>query len=169
MGQRNKPLFILPNKLYCRWQFNTSTEYRPVPPTNIFTDDSHSVAHYTPHSEMDYGSLLCQASNHLGVQEEPCVFSILPAGKLLSFCVLTTLEQQPERLKCRQFWLLKYFNSDLASQRCTCIENRLHSFSPLHISRNMFLRTAVTICGRKYQTDFMSINFPPIVPKMPSK
>ena len=31
-----------------RWQFNTSTELRPIPPGSIITDNTHSVAHYTP-------------------------------------------------------------------------------------------------------------------------
>ena len=53
---------------------------RPIPPSSIFTDDTHSVAQYTPTSEMDYGSLLCWGHNNLGLQEQPCVFSVLPAG-----------------------------------------------------------------------------------------
>ena len=78
---------VISNNFVFRWQFNTSTEYRPLPPTNIFTDDTHSVAHYTPVSEMDYGSLLCQASNNLGAQIQPCVFTILPAGEDNKFTV----------------------------------------------------------------------------------
>jgi len=64
-----------------KWQFNTSTELRPIPPGSIITDNTHSVAHYTPRSEMDYGSLLCWGHNSLGLQSEPCVFAVLPAGK----------------------------------------------------------------------------------------
>ena len=41
---------------------------------------TQSVAQYVPMTELDYGSLLCWGINELGKQEEPCVFSILPAG-----------------------------------------------------------------------------------------
>ena len=34
-----------------------------------------------PRTEMDYGSLMCWASNSIGRQEEPCVFHLIPAGK----------------------------------------------------------------------------------------
>ena len=46
----------------------------------MFVDDSHSVAQYIPRTEMDYGSLLCWGVNSLGIQQRPCVFSVLPAG-----------------------------------------------------------------------------------------
>lgn len=29
----------------------------------------------------DYGTLLCTGSNEMGLQAEPCVFNIIPAGK----------------------------------------------------------------------------------------
>jgi hypothetical protein len=29
----------------------------------------------------DYGTLLCWGSNEMGMQTEPCVFNIIPAGK----------------------------------------------------------------------------------------
>lgn len=29
----------------------------------------------------DYGTLLCSGSNEMGMQTEPCVFHIIPAGK----------------------------------------------------------------------------------------
>jgi len=64
-----------------KWQFNTSTEVRAIPASNIFSDESQSVAQYVPMTELDYGSLLCWGINELGRQEQPCVFSLLPAGK----------------------------------------------------------------------------------------
>ena len=36
---------------------------------------------FSPHHELDYGTILCWAENELGVQEEPCTFHIIPAGK----------------------------------------------------------------------------------------
>ena len=70
--------------IFPRWQFNTTTEPRNIPPDSVFTDKTHSVAEYVPITEMDYGSLLCWGVNSLGIQSQPCVFSVIPAGKLLT-------------------------------------------------------------------------------------
>lgn len=32
-------------------------------------------------TEMDYGSLMCWATNSIGRQSEPCIFHLIPAGK----------------------------------------------------------------------------------------
>ena len=39
-----------------------------------------SIVEYVPRTEMDYGSLLCWASNPVGRQIKPCVFHLIPAG-----------------------------------------------------------------------------------------
>jgi len=70
-----------PAPTHFKWQFNTSTELRPLPSSDVFTDADMSVAAYIPMTELDYGSLLCFGFNPLGRQLQPCVFTILPAGK----------------------------------------------------------------------------------------
>ncbi|XP_069178534.1 uncharacterized protein [Procambarus clarkii] len=35
----------------------------------------------TPHTELDYGTLLCWGSNAVGRQRQPCVFHVFPAGR----------------------------------------------------------------------------------------
>ena len=35
---------------------------------------------YSPYHELDYGTILCWATNSLGDQEQPCTFHIIPAG-----------------------------------------------------------------------------------------
>ncbi|XP_054284523.1 hemicentin-2-like [Macrosteles quadrilineatus] len=52
-----------------------------LPHSNWTTDRSRSTALYTPRSGADYGTLLCHSRNHLGPQQEPCVFHIIPAGR----------------------------------------------------------------------------------------
>lgn len=47
-----------------------------------FTGTSSTVT-YTPITELDYGTLLCTASNKIGRQRVPCVFHIIAAGKNL--------------------------------------------------------------------------------------
>jgi hypothetical protein len=54
-----------------------------VPPENIVVDGSVSIASYKPKTEMDYGTLLCWGDNELGRQAVPCVFHIIPAGKII--------------------------------------------------------------------------------------
>lgn len=48
-----------------------------------------SVATYQPKTELDYGTLLCWAKNEFGVQFRPCVFHIVPAGKLTWIVVIS--------------------------------------------------------------------------------
>ncbi|XP_022249744.1 hemicentin-2-like isoform X1 [Limulus polyphemus] len=45
---------------------------------------------YTPSKDSDYGVIICQASNSIGVQQVPCVFHLLPVGKpdFLKNCVI---------------------------------------------------------------------------------
>ena len=44
---------------------------------------TRSILDYVPRTEMDYGNVLCWATNPVGRQSEPCVYHIIPAGKLL--------------------------------------------------------------------------------------
>ena len=46
----------------------------------VSKDGSTSILRYTPKSEYDYGAILCWAENEIGLQDEPCVFTIYPAG-----------------------------------------------------------------------------------------
>ncbi|XP_073844947.1 uncharacterized protein isoform X2 [Musca autumnalis] len=64
------------------WKFNaTLGETIDIPASLIAVDRGRSIAHYTPMTENDYGTLLCWASNEIGDQTEPCVYTIAPAGE----------------------------------------------------------------------------------------
>ncbi|XP_023033100.1 uncharacterized protein LOC6638446 isoform X2 [Drosophila willistoni] len=64
------------------WKFNaTQGETVDIPASLVAVDRGRSVAHYTPMTENDYGTLLCWASNEIGDQSEPCVYTIVPAGE----------------------------------------------------------------------------------------
>ncbi|XP_036334118.1 hemicentin-1 [Rhagoletis pomonella] len=64
------------------WKFNASIgETIDIPASLIAVDRGRSIAHYTPMTENDYGTLLCWASNEIGDQSEPCVYTITPAGE----------------------------------------------------------------------------------------
>jgi hypothetical protein len=70
-----------------KWSFNNTAETIDVPQaryrtatTNGGSTTSQSMLTYTPMTEMDYGTVMCWASNTAGQQKEPCVFHIIAAG-----------------------------------------------------------------------------------------
>lgn len=51
-------------------------------PTEIASNDiENNVLVFKPQSENDYGSVLCWSINSVGMQTDPCVFGVEPAGK----------------------------------------------------------------------------------------
>ena len=76
-----------PTDVQFRWSFNNSAEVSQVDREHISRQGLVSHVTYTPVSEMDYGSLLCYASNKIGSQTVPCVFHIIAAGLYFSSCL----------------------------------------------------------------------------------
>ncbi len=66
-----------------KWFFNNSAETIEVPRSryNNSSPSGASVLTYKPLASLDYGTLLCFATNAAGSQNEPCVFHILTAGE----------------------------------------------------------------------------------------
>ncbi|XP_069954323.1 uncharacterized protein [Cherax quadricarinatus] len=63
------------------WTFmNTLTEHERVPGDRVSWQGLESRLRYLPEKTQDYGTLHCWASNRVGHQKEPCVFTIKPAG-----------------------------------------------------------------------------------------
>ena len=52
-----------------------------VPNKRAKSEGGESCLSYTPQNTMDYGTLLCTASNTVGEQRKPCVFHIIMAGR----------------------------------------------------------------------------------------
>ncbi|KAH8417035.1 hypothetical protein KR222_001779, partial [Zaprionus bogoriensis] len=84
------------------WTFNNSAESIDVATNHIFRLGNFTMAYYstymklhaliivagttsivtyTPITELDYGTLLCVATNKIGRQRVPCVFHIIAAGR----------------------------------------------------------------------------------------
>jgi len=70
-----------------KWSFNNTAETIDVPQARYKTSGaasgsslSQSMLTYTPMTEMDFGTVMCWASNTAGQQKEPCVFHIIAAG-----------------------------------------------------------------------------------------
>ncbi|ODM99480.1 Nephrin [Orchesella cincta] len=70
-----------PPKVQFRWTFNNSAESIDVPAQRYKSVGTHSVVTYTPMTELDYGTLLCWATNKIGDQRVPCVYHIIAAGR----------------------------------------------------------------------------------------
>lgn len=70
-----------PPQVNFTWRFNGSTEGgEAVPLQAIRNKGTSSMLNYTASLEQDYGTLLCWATNLIGVQREPCVIHLIPAG-----------------------------------------------------------------------------------------
>lgn len=65
-----------------KWLFNHTA--KPIPEAHYSLADNRkelSLLTFSPQSDLDYGILMCYASNVVGRQLEPCIFHIIPAGK----------------------------------------------------------------------------------------
>ena len=45
---------------------------------------------YSLNTGRDYGTILCWAENEMGVQSNPCVFHLIPAGKTIIKQIITS-------------------------------------------------------------------------------
>lgn len=76
-------VYANPGDLQFSWGFNGTGGLVELPPSNWTVDRSRSTLLYSPATGAQYGDLLCHARNSLGLQTQPCVFHVLPAGALL--------------------------------------------------------------------------------------
>ncbi|XP_042205382.1 nephrin-like [Homarus americanus] len=85
-----------------QWTFNNTADTIDVPQGRFTSTKSHSVITYTPMTSLDYGTLLCWATNAIGSQRDPCVFHIVPAGKpdSPSNCTVGLGTSTSVKLKC---------------------------------------------------------------------
>lgn len=73
-----------PQDVTFRWRFNSSKDL--LSSSNVISEATRSWATVMPAAEDDYGTLLCWGKNGIGIQREPCFFTLIPAGEcLLSF------------------------------------------------------------------------------------
>ncbi|XP_075221992.1 nephrin-like, partial [Lycorma delicatula] len=66
-----------------KWTFNNSAETMEVSSDRYHSTPPHSVStlSYVPLTDLDYGTIMCWASNTAGQQPEPCVFHVISAGR----------------------------------------------------------------------------------------
>ena len=66
------------------WTFNSSGEQKDLPSPLDTSEIGLSRLNYTPASDLDYGTISCWGRNSIGVQNSPCIFQIVAAGKQLA-------------------------------------------------------------------------------------
>ncbi|XP_067208142.1 synaptogenesis protein syg-1 isoform X3 [Linepithema humile] len=87
-----------------QWTFNNTEEMVDVPKARFENSTRHtqSVLTYRPVTEMDYGTVLCWATNAAGKQKNACIFHIIPAGKPEApyNCTLTNQTTESLSVEC---------------------------------------------------------------------
>lgn len=69
-----------PSDVHFEWVANTSVRAGRI--GSFVTNGTRSLASTVTGTELEYGILLCFASNNVGKQIEPCSFRIVPPGEL---------------------------------------------------------------------------------------
>ncbi|ENN74700.1 hypothetical protein YQE_08817, partial [Dendroctonus ponderosae] len=93
-----------PNDVDFTWKFNNSADTFEIAQTQIYSVKDRSTAKFKPITEQDYGTLLCWGRNEIGMQKEPCVYYITPAGKpdALSNCSITNQTSDAIYIECSE-------------------------------------------------------------------
>ncbi|XP_023288397.1 nephrin [Orussus abietinus] len=152
-----------------RWAFNNTEEMVDVPQSRYENSTRHtqSILTYRPVTEMDYGTVLCWASNAAGQQRNACVFHVIPAGKPEPpyNCTLTNQTTESLSVECSagfdggqpQHFLLEVFDQETGSLKANVTSREapspvftVHGLGPGKVL-NMVL-TAVNAKGRSDPT-----------------
>ncbi|XP_050305453.1 protein turtle homolog B-like isoform X2 [Anthonomus grandis grandis] len=93
-----------PPEVNFKWTFNNSADSVDVSSNHIAKTGTSSVVSYTPITELDYGTLLCYASNNIGMQRVPCVFHIIAAGRpdQVHNCSTTNISMTSLQIRCAE-------------------------------------------------------------------
>ncbi|XP_015588753.1 synaptogenesis protein syg-2 isoform X3 [Cephus cinctus] len=150
-----------------RWAFNNTEEMVDVPQARYKSSTRHtqSVLTYRPVTEMDYGTVLCWASNTAGQQKNACVFHIIPAGKPESpyNCTLTNQTTDSLSVACTagfdggqpQHFLLEVFDqhTGLLQANVTSRENAAASFTVRGLEPGKVLNMVLYAVNAKGRSD----------------
>lgn len=113
-----------------RWKFRSSSTGET---SELSVNDVESnVFQFKPQSETDYGSVLCWSINSLGMQTDPCVFRVEPAGKpeQLTNCTIVNQTQESLMVTCIEGFnggSEQHFIADLYYARETAIVTSISS------------------------------------------
>lgn len=96
-----------------------------------------SVGFYTPHTEFDYGTIYCWGRNTVGIQTQPCVYSIVAAGAPdpVRNCSVFNITEDSIRVDCdegydgglKQHFLLEIYDT---TERSSSLRANITSTTP---------------------------------------
>ncbi|KAF9803443.1 hypothetical protein SFRURICE_005247 [Spodoptera frugiperda] len=69
-----------PPPTYFSWFFNSSGEQTEISPSLYTVFGNTSTLRYTPTTDLDFGTVLCSATNSVGRQETPCLYKLVAAA-----------------------------------------------------------------------------------------
>ncbi|XP_069944593.1 protein turtle homolog B [Cherax quadricarinatus] len=90
-----------------RWAFNSSSEVVEISANKIRSaGKGRSVVSYTPKKHQDYGSLLCWATNDVGLQHHPCTYNIVYASPPdpVNNCTVENISTTSVGVRCQAGW-----------------------------------------------------------------
>ncbi|XP_071550563.1 neural cell adhesion molecule 2-like [Panulirus ornatus] len=90
-----------------RWAFNSSSEVVDIPASKVRSvGKGRSQVTYTPRRHQDYGSLLCWATNDVGVQRKPCIFHVIHASAPdpVNNCTVENISSTGVGVRCQAGW-----------------------------------------------------------------
>lgn len=84
------------------WLFNNTLETVEVDTSRIKSNGQESYMMYSPLSARDYGTLSCWATNEVGMQIKPCIFTLIETGKEMEFEIS---KMKVSTLYCKKYML----------------------------------------------------------------
>ncbi|KAG7158651.1 Nephrin-like 7 [Homarus americanus] len=90
-----------------RWAFNSSSEVMEIPGSKTWVlGDGVSQVSYTPRTHLDYGSLLCWATNDVSRQNQPCIYHIIHASPPdpVNNCTVENISSTSVGVRCQAGW-----------------------------------------------------------------
>ncbi|XP_076314938.1 neural cell adhesion molecule 2-like [Tachypleus tridentatus] len=129
-----------PQEVTFRWVFNNSRETFDV--ITFKNVNIKSVATYTPRTKFDYGTLLCWATNTVGVQSYPCIFSVVPTGppEKPKNCKVCNITVDSVEIFCKQGYnggLKQYFVLEVHDENLRSLRANLTSSVPAFLLRGL--------------------------------
>ncbi|XP_068084809.1 synaptogenesis protein syg-1-like [Anabrus simplex] len=148
-----------------KWSFNNTAEIIDVPQARYSRVDYTplmSILSYTPMMEMDYGTVMCWASNTAGQQREPCVFHIIAAGRpdMPFNCSLVNQTSQSLEVECLegfdggqpQYFILEVYDLQTGFLQAN-LSSKFPTFIVGGLGPGMILKMMVYAANNKGKSD----------------
>ncbi|XP_015589741.1 protein turtle homolog B isoform X2 [Cephus cinctus] len=155
-----------PSEVQFRWTFNNSAESIDVAAGHIAMAGTSSIVSYTPMTELDYGTLLCWATNSIGHQRVPCVYHIIPAGRpdMVHNCTTSNTSSNSFSVQCTegfnggltQSFLLEVRESNSQELRAN-LTSPVPRFSVTHLESGALYQACIYAYNDKGRSEAMVV------------